>query len=173
MFVNCGGRFAHGGDPSDQVLLQMRPFPLAGPDHLDQGLLQCFLDRRPKIFLFNDLFIGLKNARRAGQLIQRDRPRQLELFGQTTEFARIGLCQRDIEVHPRGKLALSGVQRDPRGEPAAGDVAVDEVADLGFEHLHLARQRHRNLALLAVDRAELDRDFETVLGAIPAAISGH
>src|SRR5438270_9762650 len=76
-------------------------------------------------------------------------------------------------MHSRRQLARAAVQRDADREPATGDATIDLVADLRLEHLHFPRQIHRHLALLAIDRTELDRDFETILGTISPPISGH
>jgi len=76
-------------------------------------------------------------------------------------------------VHPGGKFARAGVQTDPDGQPSARNVLVDQIADLRLQHLHLARQVDRNLALLPIDGADLDRDLEAVLGAIAAPITRH
>ena len=50
---------------------------------------------------------------------------------------------------------------------------VDGVADLRFEHFQFARQVHGNLGLPAVDRAQLDGDFEAVLRAFAATVARH
>ena len=70
-------------------------------------------------------------------------------------------------------FARAGVQRHAHGEASARDVAVDGVADLRFEHFHLARQIHGDFGLLAVHRAEFDGDFEAVLRAFAAPVTRH
>src|SRR3954470_17424202 len=76
-------------------------------------------------------------------------------------------------MHSRALFAFGGMERDAGREAPASDGAIDFVADLGFEDLQLAREGDRNLALLAINRAELDGDFEAVFGAFTPAVSRH
>ena len=62
---------------------------------------------------------------------------------------------------------------EAHGETAARDAAVDFIADLGFQDFEVARQIDGDFGLLAVDRADLDGDFEAALGGFAAAIAGH
>ena len=95
------------------------------------------------------------------------------MLGEAIEFVRVSLGQRHIQVHAGREPALAGMQRDADRQAAARDVAVNHIADLGFEHLHLTRKIYRDLALLPVHGAQFDCDLETVLGTISAPISRH
>ena len=106
-------------------------------------------------------------------MVERDGSGKVELAGETVQFASVGFGEGNIQVHARRQFARAGVQANANRETPAGDEAVNQIANLRFEHFHLARQVHGNLALLAVHRAELDGDLETVLGAISAPITRH
>src|SRR5258707_756170 len=76
-------------------------------------------------------------------------------------------------MHAGREIRGAGMQADAHTEPAPCDIAIDEVANLRLEHLHLAREVHRDFALLAVHRTEFHGDLEAILGAIPAPITRH
>ena len=50
---------------------------------------------------------------------------------------------------------------------------MDDLAQRRFQQFQFARQRHRNLGLLAVHGTQFHRDLEAVLGALAAAITRH
>ena len=69
-------------------------------ENLGQGLLERFFHGGPKIFRVRQLFVGLKNARGAHQMIERDWSRQVELLREPAQFARVSLRQRRVQVFP-------------------------------------------------------------------------
>src|SRR5882672_712089 len=76
-------------------------------------------------------------------------------------------------MHSRRLLAFAGMKADADRQTTAGDVPVDDVADLRLEHFHFAGQIDGNFALLTVHGTQFHRNFKAVLGAIPAPISRH
>ena len=149
------------------------PSRLAHLHQRGQRGLQRLLHGRPEIFRLDQFVVGLENARRADELIERDRAGEFQFPRELAEFVRVGFGERDVQVHARGRLAVAGVDRDARREPPARNLLVDRLADARFEHFQFAREIHRNLGLLAVHRTEFDRDIESVPGAIAAPITRH
>ena len=70
-------------------------------------------------------------------MIQRDGTGKFELLGESVQFASISFCKALVEMHSDGLLTFARVKPNPDGEPAAGDVLVDNVPDLRLEHFHL------------------------------------
>jgi len=106
-------------------------------------------------------------------LIEGDGAAELKLLGEMAQFARISFGQRNVQVQARGDTSGATVQHHARRYAAARDLAVDDVADGGFEHFELARQRGVNLRLFAVDRTEFDRDFEPFPHTLTAPVARH
>ena len=62
---------------------------------------------------------------------------------------------------------------NPDAQASAGNAFIDFITHLRLQHFKFARQIDRDFALLAVDRAEFDRDFESVLSAFAAPVTRH
>ena len=56
---------------------------------------------------------------------------------------------------------------------AAGHAAVDLVPHPGLERLQFGGQAEGDLALAAIDRADLHRDLGSALGRLAATVAGH
>jgi hypothetical protein len=50
---------------------------------------------------------------------------------------------------------------------------MDQIPDLSLQHLHFPWQSDGDFGLFAIDRADLDGDLETLLGAFSAPVSRH
>lgn len=106
-------------------------------------------------------------------MIEREVILDLQLLRQLPQLARIGLGERGVDADARGFLALTGVQGDAGGHAAPGNLAVHLIADLRLQDFEFTGKVDGDLALLAVDRAEFHRDFETVLGTFTPTIASH
>jgi len=166
------GSSTHHRDAFDQIFFQMAALAFAHFHERGESFIQGFLDGGPEILFFGDLFVGLENAGRADEVVERDFAGEFQLLGEFVQFPRVRLGERDVQVHAGSRVA-TGMQSDPRGQASAGDVAIDGIAHLRFEHLHLPGEIDGNFALFAVHGAQLDCDLETILRAVPAAVSRH
>ena len=96
---------------------------------------------------------------------------QMERFGQGAKLAGIALGQSFVDQHFAGRAR--GMNRDAHGQSPARHAAVDFVAQLGLKHLQFTGQIGRDFGLLAVDRADLDRHFDSALRALTPSVTGH
>ena len=89
VLLNFHNRPAHHFDPVNQVPLQMGAFAITHLHHGPQCFLQRLPHRRPEIFFLGDLFVGLKNAGGAHEMIERDGSGQFEGASEAVEFAEL------------------------------------------------------------------------------------
>ena len=79
----------------------------------------------------------------------------------------------EVNLNEPARRAFGGVQKDARRDAAAGDPAVDRVANPRFEHLQIPRQIERDLALFAVHGTEFNGHLEPLPGAFAPPASRH
>ena len=173
LFADASHRLAHRGHALAQILLEVRPLLAAHLHQHRQGKLQRLVHGRPERLGIAYFVIGFKHARCADQMIERQVVLDLQLLRQLPQLARVGLGERGVDADARGFLALAGVQGDAGGHAAPGNLAVHLIADLRLQDFEFTGKVDGDLALLAVDRAEFDRDFETVLGTFTPTIASH
>ena len=128
----------------------MRALAFAHFHERGERLIHGLLHRRPNIFRAGQLLVGLEHAGRAQHLVQRHVAGKFQLLRQPRELGGVVFGERGVNVFAHGQLALGGMERDAHVHAPARDVAVDDIAELGFEHFQFAWQRHRHLGLLAV-----------------------
>ena len=111
-----------------------------------EGLLERVLDGGPEIFGISHLFVGLQNAGSAGDEVEGDGAGEFEFLGEAVEFADVGAGKPCVEADVTGGFGVGGVQRDARGQAAAGDGAVDGVSGSGPQALRVHGARPREIS---------------------------
>ena len=65
------------------------------------------------------------------------------------------------------------MKRNAHVHAPARHATIDGIAHLRLDHIQLARERDRDLGLLAVHGGQFHRDLEAVLRALAATVTRH